>query len=112
MGIENIDILKPDDDSLATQIREKKVAVSQHIVLHSHTDRRYMFGWDQPLQSFYLQVHDMTKPKDDRIITWLGATPETEMYEVEHLVQAAREHGLDIPHETQVKLYGEKDDGV
>lgn len=77
---------------------------------------KLVFGWDQMLMSFYLQVHDMTRPEDDeenpRIITWLGATKDTQMYEVVDLVRAAAKYGLEIDHATQVKLYGEKDDGV
>lgn len=87
--------------------------MSQHIVLHSHLDRKWVFGWDQPLQSFYLQVHDLTiSDEDDPIIVWLGADRKTNMYEVEDLVREAKKNGLDIPHETRVALYGEKDDGV
>lgn len=89
--------------------------MSQHIVLHSHADRKWVFGWDQMLQSFFLQVHDLTRHEDDeenpRIIAWLGADKDTTMYEVEDLVREAKKNGLDIPHEAQVVLYGEKDDG-
>lgn len=83
--------------------------MSQHIVVQE--EKKFVFGWDQPLMSFFLQVHDLTRTKDDQIIVWEGATPETEMYEVEHLVQAAAEHGLSIPLENQTDLYLEKDEG-
>lgn len=92
--------------------------MSQHIVLGHVDDRqmKWVFGWDQPLMSFFLQVHDMSRHEDDeenpRIVTWLGATKDTEMYEVEDLARAARKHGLDIPYKTRVQLYGEKDDGL
>jgi hypothetical protein len=65
--------------------------MSQHIVVRE--EKKFVFGWDQPLMSFYLQVHDTTRNEDDQIIAWLGADPKTEMYEVEHLVQAASEDG-------------------
>ena len=85
--------------------------MSQHIVMQEK--KKFMFGWDQHLMSFYLQVHDLTiEDEEKRIVVWLGATADTEMYEVEHLVQAASENGLHINHSMQVKLYGEKDDGV
>jgi hypothetical protein len=88
--------------------------MSQHIVLQG--EKKFVFGWDQPLMSFYLQVHDMTRPEDDednpRIIFWAGATVDTKMYEVEDLVRASRGQGLIIDHVMQVALYGEKDDGV
>lgn len=83
--------------------------MSQHIVVKE--EKKWVFGWDQPLQSFYLQVHDTTRDEDDKIITWLGATADTRMYEVEELVHAANTNGLLIDHPTRVALYGEKDDG-
>lgn len=88
--------------------------MSQHIV--EKGDKKFVFGWDQPLMSFYLQVHDMTRPEDDeekpRIVFWAGATVDTRMYEVEDLVKVARKKDLVIDHTMQVALYGEKDDGV
>jgi len=76
-------------------------------------DIKFVFGWDQPLQSFYLQVHDAFVAEEDaNPVVWLGATADTRMYEVEELSRAAAKHGLHIDHPTQVKLYGEKDDGV
>jgi hypothetical protein len=71
-----------------------------------------VFGWDQPLQSFYLQVHDPGLPEDDRIVIWLGADKDTAMYEVEDLVQAAMKQGLAIDHSYRIVLYREKDDGI
>lgn len=84
--------------------------MSQHIV----QDERYkfVFGWDQPLQSFYLQKHDPAQAEDEQIVVWLGATADTKMYEVEDLVHAANKHGLLIEHPMRVTLYGEKDDGA
>jgi hypothetical protein len=106
VGIENIDFLKQDDTSACPNTRRD---VSQHIV---HDEQyKFVFGWDQPLQSFYLQKHDSTQSEEEQIIAWLGATAETKMYEVEDLVHAAAKHGLRIDHQMRVKLYGEKDDG-
>lgn len=94
--------------------------MSQHTIVQGPTqvgdgweDIKWVFGWDQPLQSFFLQKHDgFRKDEDVNPILWLGATAITRMYEVEDLVKVARKHGLDISHELQVELYGEKDDGV
>lgn len=84
--------------------------MSQHIV---HDERyKYVFGWDQPLQSFYLQKHDSSRAEDEQIVVWLGATADTKMYEVEDLAHAAYKHGLKIDHPMRVQLYGEKDDGI
>ena len=84
--------------------------MSQHIVQDERF--KYVFGWDQPLQSFYLQKHDPTQAEDEEIVVWLGATADTKMYEVEDLVHAAYKHGLKIDHSMRVQLYGEKDDGL
>lgn len=73
---------------------------------------KWVFGWDQPLQSFYLQVHDMNLPEDDRIVVWLGADKDSWMYEVEDLIKVANQHGLFLSREMQQALYQEKDDGV
>lgn len=107
--IGNIHFLFPSDDS-PTQTRQGK-PVSQHIV--KTETRKYVFGWDQPLMSFYLQVHDLTREdEDDQIIVWLGSDANSVMYETDDLVAAAARQGLIISHGTQVQLYGEKDDGV
>lgn len=72
---------------------------------------KFVFGWDQPLMSFFLQVHNTTLPEEEQIVAWMGATAKTTMYEIEDLVREARKHGLRIDHTTRVKLYGEKDGG-
>lgn len=83
----------------------------QHVVAQED-EKIFAFGWDQPRRSFFLQVFDTTRPENDQIIVWLGNTDETKMYEVEDLVREANKNGLIIDYPTQVKLYGEKDDGV
>jgi hypothetical protein len=111
MAIRGIEHLFPsDDESRTPQVRKRKGSMSRHIV--EQGEMKYVFGWDQPLMSFYLQVHDTVREEEDQITVWLGATADTKMYEVEDLVRAANQHGLNIDHATQVKLYGEKDDGV
>lgn len=105
MGIHNLHILTDPD-----AFQEKGKAVSRHIV--TNKKGRFVFGWDNMLQSFFLQLHDPNLSEEENPAVWLGADAKTEMYEVEHLVQAASEHGLWIDHSTQVQLYGEKDDGV
>lgn len=84
--------------------------MSQHIAVGDN-GKSWMYGWDQMLQSFFLQVRDDRLPEDDQVIARYGASPDTTMYEVEDLVRIARKHGLDIPQEMQTTLYGEKDDG-
>jgi hypothetical protein len=84
--------------------------MSQHVQFSD--GKKFVYGWDQPLQSFFFQVHDLSLPEDEQIIFWDGATPDTQMYEVEELYMAAQENGLEIDSEMRVRLYGEKDDGV
>lgn len=85
--------------------------MSQHELITQDGSRKVVFGWDQPLQSFFLQVHHLDAPEDDQIKVSLGADPATTMYEVEDLVAEAMGAGIDIPYRLQVELYGEKDDG-
>ena len=99
-------------DTEATQIQAtRKDSMSQHIVEAGRF--KYVFGWDQALMSFFLQVHDseIIDP-DNNPVHWVGADPQTKMYEVEELCRAADIHGLYISHDIRVQLYAEKDDGV
>jgi fibrillarin-like rRNA methylase len=82
--------------------------MSQHVVVKGKN--KWVFGWDQPLMSFFLQVHDEHFDEDENPVVWLGATADTTMYEVEDLVKAASVTGLDISY-AQSKLYAEKDNG-
>lgn len=118
MGIGNIHLLiDPEADPqtravLRTRrIIEGKVEVSRHIVMNKQATRKWVFGWDQPLQSFYLQVHNLELPPDDQIVAWLGATPKSRMYEVEDLIREAKNYGLAIDSSYQPLLYREKDEG-
>jgi hypothetical protein len=90
----------------------RKVEVSQHVVVNKSATKKWVFGWDQSLKSFYLQVHDLSLPEDERIIVWLGADKTTQMYEVEDLIREAMMNGLAIDHTYRPVLYREKDDGV
>lgn len=74
----------------------------------------FVYGWDQPLQSFFLQKYDQSAINEDNkhpTTVRLGDTAETKMYEVEDLVRVAAQHGLQINYRLQVILYGDKDDG-
>jgi len=105
MGIENMHLLvDPESQTI------RKEAVSRYIVEEERF--KYVFGWDQPLQSFYLQVHDnkIIDP-DNNPVHWLGADSETRMYEVEALCRAAETHGLYINYNVRLMLYSDKDDG-
>jgi hypothetical protein len=75
-------------------------------------DLKFVYGWDQPLMSFYLQIHDaFVADFDANPVIWLGATKDTIMYDVEDFVRVAQRYGLQINHEMRVGLYADRDDG-
>lgn len=83
--------------------------MSQHIVEDEKV--KWVFGWDQPMLTFFLQKHDKTLGASDmNPVVWAG-TRHGEIYEVDELVKVARNHGLRIDHRTRVLLYGDQDDG-
>lgn len=83
--------------------------MSQHTVVLAN--RKYVFGWDQPLLSFWLQVHDKNLSEEENPVVWLG-TAGSEMYDVEDLIREASKRGLFIDSETQTQLFRDKDDGI
>lgn len=83
--------------------------MSRYEVQNGHI--KWIFGWDQPLMSFFLQLHNLDLPEEERIISWAGSTVNDRLYEVEELVQMANQHGLDIDSQTQAALYLDKDEG-
>ena len=71
---------------------------------------KWTFGWDQPMRTFFLHLHDDNVELDENPVIWLG-TNLREIYEVEDLVADAGRNGLDIPHTMQVILHIDKDEG-
>lgn len=86
--------------------------MSRHEVDKTEEARKWVFGWDQPLMSFYLQVHHLDAPEDhpDRILI-LGADKDTMMHNLDDLVREARKHDLVLPSQVRAQLYAEKIDG-
>lgn len=80
--------------------------MSRHEMIHANN--KWVFGWDQPLMSFFLQVHDNNLSEEENPVIWL----DRDMYEVEDLVREAKKTGLAVTHTMQVLLYSEKDDGI
>lgn len=80
--------------------------MSRHII--SKENKKWVFGWDQMLMSFFLQVFDEDRPEEENPVVWLVK----DMYEVEDLVREAKKTGLTIGTSHRTLLYGEKDDGV
>ena len=71
---------------------------------------KYIFGWDPPLQTYFLQVKALTLPEDDQIKIWLG-TSLREILEVDELVRVTEIQGLEIGHRLEMDLYEDKDNG-
>lgn len=83
--------------------------MSRYIV--DRDDKKFVFGWDPPLGTYFLQVHDKNRPEDDTMVFWVGAERASTMKEVDDLVFAALENGLQIHRRIQIKLYRDKEDG-
>jgi hypothetical protein len=71
---------------------------------------RIKFGWDKALQSFYLQVHDVSiENEEEQIIKHMGAGPDDRQLGVALIVQEARKHGFDLgrsAYEAIEEMYG------
>ncbi len=70
----------------------------------------WIFGWDQPLMTFFLQLRDGDLPEEENPVIWLGTEPR-QIYEVTDLVADAGRNGLVIDQQMQATLYADKDDG-
>ena len=61
---------------------------------HTHTVTKegktfqVAYGYDRPLQEYFLQVEDLSKDEDDQLILWLGSrmtkTSNSKMLEAYH----------------------------
>lgn len=79
--------------------------MSRHII--ETKEKKFVFGWDQPLMSFFLQVHHFDRPEEDNPVVWITK----DMYEVENLQRKARSYGLNLTHDMVIELFRDKDDG-
>jgi hypothetical protein len=100
-----------DTDANWSEYEYRRAKVSRHVIMNKQGTKKWVFGWDPPLQSFYLQVHDLQLPVDNQIVAWLGADKHTILSEVKDLTQAATSHGLRIDHTHRVALNKEKEGG-
>jgi hypothetical protein len=84
--------------------------VSRHEVIEGNY--KLVFGWDQMLQSYFLQVHEMDLSEEENPVRWLGADPSSKMYEVEDLVRTTHKYtAYHISYGMQMILYRDKDEG-
>lgn len=101
MGIEGLDILKPDGFPQDRPVREHKIDTEYHT---------WIVGWDPSLQSFFLKRFDKNDVRDNTPDIYVTDTAETPMRVVNDLVQAARANGLVIDLTLQKTLYREQGD--
>ena len=84
--------------------------MSQHEV--TFENMKYVFGWDQMLQSFFLQVHDLEADEEHNPLFWYGThTDVRPLYEVEDLIRIGNKHNLVFGHDMIMTLYMDKDEG-
>lgn len=77
-----------------------------------YADLKFVFGWDQPLMSYYLQIHDgFALDTDENPVIWLGATRDTQMYDLDDFKPVLRRYGLELKPEMYTGLYADRDDG-
>jgi hypothetical protein len=50
-------------------------------------------GWDNPLQTYFLQVEDRTKEEDEAMVCWLGGVPD-EITSIDELKEAIEPYGV------------------
>ncbi|NRQ31329.1 hypothetical protein HII36_05680 [Nonomuraea sp. NN258] len=75
----------------------------------SPDERVTTVGWDAPLNTYWATAFDPPAPgaEDDVEVFWIGYTP-CALPDVESLVTALREHGVEIPPSTLTKLRADK----
>jgi len=89
--------------------------MSRHVINES---KRFFWvvGWDQPLQTFFLQQHKRSAKPDANPIKWWPRTnsrnPEIgPMYELEDLERVMRRNGIVLEHSVKTQLYLDRDEG-
>ena len=84
--------------------------MSRHEVIDGN--HKLVFGWDQMLYSFFLQVHEMDLSEEENPVIWLGADSSSIMYEVEDLVRMTHKYtAYSIPINLRGILNSDKDEG-
>lgn len=63
--------------------------MSQHSI--THENKKWVFGWDPPLMSYFLQVHDSNLSEEENPIAWIN-----DLHNLEDLTRALKEHGIEL----------------
>lgn len=100
--------------------------MSQHVIVQGPTkvygetekdisweDIKWVFGWDPPLRSFYLQKHDaLVENPDENPVLWLGSNANNQLVDIEDLMEAAQKLGCEIDFDTKMFLILEQHDNI
>ena len=68
--------------------------MSRRCLVSKHPDRTATVGWDAPLATFFVQVHDQTLDDDDQVVFWRGASKQGEIPTLEELLKLLRPHAV------------------
>lgn len=84
--------------------------MSRHEIPARDAAHKIIVGWDNPMQTFFMQVIDRRKEdEDEKFVSWRG-TSLREIYEVDELRRRLSRYAELTP-EMGATLYGDKDDG-
>jgi hypothetical protein len=87
--------------------------MSRHEIPGFSPANKVIVGWDNPMQTFFMQVIDRKKEnagKDEKFVSWRG-TALREIYEVEDLRRRLSPYA-DLTRKMGSALYGDKDEGL
>jgi hypothetical protein len=87
--------------------------MSRQLVAQQEDGTTWVCGWDNMLQSYFLQKYVPNLPEDVNPVLWLGADAETRMYELEELVDSVFKHsGIILGTTAKLQLYQDRDEGL
>lgn len=81
--------------------------MSQYVRSIPETPLTFVFGWDPPLQTYFIQVHDMSQDEEEEIILWKGTTPY-EIPTADILNKLVAEYKQKIPEYILIELRHDK----
>ncbi len=83
--------------------------MSRHGIPGRAAGTQVVVGWDHPLLTYFVQVHQEGLDADENPVVWLGASYR-ELYDLDDLKRAIRPYA-DLPADLAVTLYADRDEG-
>lgn len=83
--------------------------MSRYEIAGRRSGTRVAVGWDHPLLTYFVQVHDDRLDEEENPTVWLGASVR-ELYDLDDLKRAIRPHA-DLSLELGAALYRDRDEG-